>query len=326
MTALSILNFGPGKLRMPPRLSQNFLPLNTACRTTITRALHQHFFQADTHGALATPEYLSSPEGQKDFNDHLHQRLDNFRRVVIPWLNDAMPLAGKRILEIGCGTGSSTVALLEQNARVTAVDIDIPSLAVAKERCAAYGLKADFHRCNATDVHEMFQNEKFDFVIFLASVEHMTHAERISAMKTTWNMLPKGGMWAICETPNRLWCFDGHTSHLPFFHWLPDEFAFEYSRFSPRAPFNTSFRTLTPESMLSFLREGRGVSYHEFNLAMPDAEVVNCLDEMNPLRNLLRRLRRTFNYRYENFLAEVGPKIHRGFYKGSLDMVFRKSQ
>jgi 2-polyprenyl-3-methyl-5-hydroxy-6-metoxy-1,4-benzoquinol methylase len=49
-------------------------------------------------------------------------RLQMGRYELIPWLEHTMPLRGKRILEIGCGTGAATVALAEQGANVAALE------------------------------------------------------------------------------------------------------------------------------------------------------------------------------------------------------------
>jgi S-adenosylmethionine-dependent methyltransferase len=155
------------------------------------------------------------------------------------------------------------VALAEQGALRTGVDLVERSLLVARERCAAHCVIAAFHCANATDVHRRFAGEAFDLILFFAALEHMTHAERIAAMRSTWEMLPPGGLWGVIETPNRLWPEDRHTSLLPFYHWLPDDLAYRYSRFSPRRDF-AGLYTGDPHdaTMTDYLRRGRGVSYH----------------------------------------------------------------
>ena len=126
------------------------------------------------------------------------------------------------------------------------------------------------------DVGELYGGIRFDFIIFYASLEHMTHHERISAIRTTWDMLPPGGLLSVVETPNRLWHTDPHTSLLPFFHWLPDELAFDYSRFSSRPNFRERYDNYDDEQQrLHFLRRGRGVSFHEFVLAIGSVEQLN---------------------------------------------------
>jgi S-adenosylmethionine-dependent methyltransferase len=261
--------------------------------------------------------------------DHLYRRLDASRNTVIPWLSSAKPLSGSRILEIGCGTGSSTVALAEQGADVTGVDVLESSLVVAKDRCEVYDLGVKFHCANATEVHKLFVGQHFDFIIFFASLDHMTHNERMVAMKNTWDMLSPGSLWCVIETPNRLWYYDGHTSHLPFYLWLPDDLAFLYSRFSPRKGFRDLYREVDDAWKLDFLRRGRGVSFHEFELTMKRAEeldVVSSLPIFLRRQNLLRRVlwMLTGNRGFESFLMQCGPKIHTGFYQNSLDLIIRK--
>jgi 2-polyprenyl-3-methyl-5-hydroxy-6-metoxy-1,4-benzoquinol methylase len=318
--------------KVPARLSSKFIKVDPAGMDEIATSLKQHYFSLSfaQERQAQTPEiYLASAAGRDDLTDHLHGRLDNFRHTVVPWLNDAHPLLGASILEIGCGTGSSTVALVEQGAQVMAVDIDEESLAVAKDRCRVYGLSVDFCKANATEVHTLFAGRHFDFVIFFAALEHMTHDERMIAMEQTWHMLSRGDLWGVIETPNRLWYFDGHTSFLPFYLWLPDDLAFKYSRFSPRQSFCGSYREYKPSTLLHFLRRGRGVSFHEFDLAMKKAEELDVISSL-PLylrkKSLLREIgwRQTLEYRYESLLVAAGPAIHRGFYQPGLDLIIRK--
>lgn len=319
--------------RIPAHLRANFRALTPEHQAQLEAVLRAQYFTRPIWGEQITPEqYLASEVGQRDLQDHMFGRLQAFRERVIPWLDAARPLKGATILEIGCGTGSSTVALAEQGARVIGVDIDAPSLAVARTRCELYGLEnVSFHQVNATDVHRRFSDKDFDFIIFFACLEHMVHQERLDAMGSTWEMLSEGKLWCVIDTPNRLWYFDHHTAHLPFFFWLPDDLAFDYTRFSPRKPFDESFRERNAATMLNFLRHGRGVSYHEFDLAIkPSAQlqVVSSLSlfirEQRPLWKWGRRFMRSANYRFESFLREVGPDIHPGFYQPSLDLIIRK--
>jgi S-adenosylmethionine-dependent methyltransferase len=236
------------------------------------------------------------------------------------------------VLEIGCGTGSSTVALAEQGAAVTAVDLDARVLDVARARCAEHGVEARFLALNASDVARKLAGEPFDLLIFFASLEHMTLGERLDAMRETWDLLAPGALWCVTDTPNRLWYFDEHTARLPFFQWLPDELAFRYARFSPRAFFGDVLGEHDAASELAFLRLGRGVSHHEFDLALAPAEtldVVSSLPLFHRARRPGHRLRRWHHrkrlpVRWEALLAEIRPDLHRGFFQPSLDLLIRK--
>jgi S-adenosylmethionine-dependent methyltransferase len=314
----------------PTELARNFRSLAADRLSCFEDLLRKTYFTRPIWGGEgASAGYLDTEVGRIDLADHMLGRLEDFRAKVIPWLNDARPLRGARILEIGCGTGSSTLALAEQGAEVTAIDVDEPSIEVAKDRLRAYELDAEFDIVNATDAAARFSAREFDFIIFFASLEHMTHEERMQAMERTYRMLRPGALWSVIETPNRLWYFDIHTSSLPFFMWLPDELAFAYSRQSPRHPFSLAFREYSESQMLSFLRHGRGVSFHEFEVTLGPVEALNVVSSLEDylqrrslLRSILQRLRT--QTKYKSFIRRICPEIHQGFFEPILDLIVRK--
>jgi hypothetical protein len=171
--------------------------------------------------------------------------------------------------------------------------------------------------------------EGFDFIIFYASLQHMTHEERLTAMRSTWDILPAGSFWCVVEAPNRLWYRDDHTSWLPFFHWLPNDLAFDYSRFAPREGFRSTFPKHSEKADFDFLRHGRGVSYHEFDLAMKpchELKVISSLWSFLRRRSFIWRAKAKLDgeIRFESFLAKVGPPIHEGFFQPRLDLIIEK--
>lgn len=316
--------------RVPSELAARFIRLDGTGLARIEAALRRHYFTGSP-ASPGAPPYLETDEGREDLRDHLEGRLQNFRRYVIPWLSACRSLAGARVLEVGCGTGCSTVALAEQGAEVVGVDVAEASLEVARERCAACGLAVELVCANASDLANVLAGRQFDLVIFLASLEHMTLEERLAAIRAGWEMLPAGGLWSMIETPNRLWFFDQHTSRLPFFHWLPDDLALLYSRHSSRPSFRERYRTLDAAARLDFARWGRAVSYHELEVAIgpvAELEVVSALAlflrEGNPLRRAAWLC--SEGRRYERFLRRHGPPIHRGFFQEILDLVIRKAR
>ena len=310
--------------KTPHHLSANFRNLDKAKLDLVESSLRENYF------TRFPKEYLSTDWGRNDLQNHLVRRLDADRNLIAPWLDAVRPLRDASILEIGCGTGGSTVALAEQGARVTAVDVDSSSLTVASERCRAYGLDVNFAHANATEVHQLFAGEHFDYIIFYAAIEHMTMEERLSAMRSTWQMLPAGGLWCVIDTPNRLWYYDAHTSLLPFHMWLPDELAFEYSRFSPRQNYRELYREYTDETKLEFLRRGRGVSFHEFELAMKplkELKIKSSLNLTNRKTGLFASLkwRLSTDYRYFSLLRRIAPAVHEGFLQSFLNLIVEKN-
>lgn len=307
----------------PRHIHENFRTIGKTDFDLLELSLRNNYFARFPEG------YLLTDWGKYDLENHLFRRLDTDRDMIVPWLDDARPLRSTSILEIGCGTGCSTVALAEQGAKVTAVDVDASSLVVARERCRAYSLDVSFAHANATEVPKLFAGRHFDYIIFYAALEHMTIEERMSAMKATWQMLSDGGLWCVIETPNRLWYYDAHTSLLPFHMWLPDELAFAYSRFSPRYNYRELYREYTDEAKLHFLRRGRGVSFHEFDLTMKpvrELRVKSSLKVTNRKRGLRDFLKWRFSneYRYISLLRRIAPEIHEGFLQSSLYLIIEK--
>lgn len=308
----------------PKHVVARYRKLTPEQQQALRAQLAQHYF------ADAGPEYLNSEAGRHDMANHLHGRVEHDRRTVIPWLDALRPLNGCRVLEIGCGTGCSTVALAEQGAAVVGVDVSERSLRVAEARCAAHGVSAELVHANVVDLDSHLSTRRFDLVIFYASLEHMTYDERLVGIRTTWDRIGPDGLWCVIETPNRLWYEDGHTSLLPFYLWLPDELALAYSRFSPRPGFQHRYRELSDEQLLRFRREGRGVSYHEWELALDrpanELRVVSSLETHYRSIRWLRALRRPQprELRYAKLLRSLRPDLHPGFFMPQLDMVFTK--
>lgn len=310
--------------KTPPHLSANFRTIDKPQLELIESSLRQNYF------TRFPKEYLATEWGENDLQNHLVRRLEADRSLIAPWLDGVRRLRNAAVLEIGCGTGCSTVALAEQGAVVTAVDVDSSSLTVAGDRCRAYSLDVNFAHANATEVHQRFADRRFDYIIFYAALEHMTVEERLSAMRSTWQMLPAGGLWCVIDTPNRLWYYDAHTSLLPFHMWLPDELAFQYSRFSPRQNYRELYREYTDEAKLEFLRRGRGVSFHEFELAMKplnELKIKSSLNLTNRKTGLLAafKWRLSNEYRYISLLRRIAPDLDDGFLQSFLNLIIEKN-
>ena len=216
-------------------------------------------------------------EGQ----EHLESRVIVDRMRVIPWLSKNLKLENLHILEIGCGTGSSSITLAEQGAKVVGIDIHKESLEIAKYRSEVYNLDIEFIESSSVDIDKLDKN--FDAIILYATLEHLTFEERLITLKNCKKILDDQGYIIIIEAPNRLWYFDSHTSELPFFQWLPDDLAYMYSKFSPKESFSSNYQDSNYEDMIGFLRRGRGVSYHEFELAFNDLSKLNIISRLNRL-------------------------------------------
>lgn len=309
------------KNKIPAHLSGNFLPI-----PNFDDRILDIIEMNDPMNPLESKEFF-----YRKYIDTGNDRLEFFRNKLIPWVDSIKPLKGLRLLEIGCGTGSSSIAFAEQGAQVTSIDINEKSLAEARVRCQLYGLNISFYLLNAADIKDKFEPGSFDLIIFMASIEHMTIEERIQSLKMAYEILPQKGLLCIAGSPNRLHFMDSHTSRLPFFHWLPDCLAVPYSQFSDRNEYSQHLKEVTSENekMEQLYRWGRGFSFHEIEIALkPLAELKIASNLLSFLRNknLLYAIgtRFTANYKYEKFLHKRFPAINEAFLQPYIDLVIEK--
>ena len=103
------------------------------------------------------------------------------------------PKCIKRVMDVGCGTGSNAVWMAEQGIEVTAMDISAKALALAEQRCTEHGVKcrlvkADFLTCTPTGQYDLL----FDRGCF-----HCTDGaeERLRFAQQAATHLKAGGYW-----------------------------------------------------------------------------------------------------------------------------------
>jgi O-antigen biosynthesis protein len=83
--------------------------------------------------------------------------------------------AGKKVLEIGPGSGHLTEALAKQNCRVTCIEIDENLTSIARSFCQRM-IVADVESVNLEDA---FPGERFDVILLGDVLEHLKHPEII---------------------------------------------------------------------------------------------------------------------------------------------------
>ena len=87
----------------------------------------------------AAPADLSPPAPGEDPNSW-NQRHRRAAQHLIPWIEQAYPLAGKTVLEYGCGNGAVTCAVAAHAGRVIGLDIDARWIDEAVARARERGL------------------------------------------------------------------------------------------------------------------------------------------------------------------------------------------
>jgi SAM-dependent methyltransferase len=204
-------------------------------------------------------------------------RFDAAAGSLIPWIEQVVSLAGKTVLEYGCGMGFVSRAFAARAARHIGFDIDEASVGLAGEVLSYAGLEnAELHVAPPGAIVaevERFAGE-VDIFLLYAVLEHLTIAERLEILALARRVVRRDGVIVVCEAPNRLIDFDHHTARMPYFSQLPDDLALTYARKSQRGEFTLAMAQAAGRGLAAerdaLARWGRGVSYHEFELAFGD--------------------------------------------------------
>ena len=160
--------------------------------TTIAAAEAAHF------GALAKNWW--DPKGSSAMLHRLNPvRLRYLREVVdAHWGGDAAtftPLAGKTVLDVGCGAGLLAEPLARLGAAVTGVDAAAENVAVARAHAAEAGLAIDYVAGGVEAVAGAF-----DLVACFEVIEHV--ADRDAFAHGIAARVAPGGL-LVMSTPNR---------------------------------------------------------------------------------------------------------------------------
>jgi ubiquinone/menaquinone biosynthesis C-methylase UbiE len=144
---------------------------------------------------VTRPEYFyDSIAG--DF-DALMNPYDLRRRleVVFDDLLGAEPLTGRRVLDVGCGTGHFSLAATARGAEVVSVDIGIELLRTARGKGVGRVVTGDAGALP-------FPGSSFDVVVSSECIEHTVDPER-SVAEMLRVLRPDGLLALTC--PNRTW-------------------------------------------------------------------------------------------------------------------------
>lgn len=127
--------------------------------------------------------------------------LHQINPVRLAYIRDRCALAGKQVLDVGCGGGLLAEAMAAEGAQVTGIDMAQGALAVACEHGLRSGHKIDYRRSTAENWAGQHAGQ-YDIVACMELVEHVP---RPMALVQACSALVRPRGMVFFSTVNRTW-------------------------------------------------------------------------------------------------------------------------
>ncbi len=140
-------------------------------------------------------------------------------RRAIPFLSRFFLIQDARVLEIGTGRGGKGIAYANAGMKVTALDVDLPSLELGEQ--AAQECRAGIHFLAGDGAALPFLQEYFDAILLDSVIEHVHDPQAL--LRECKRVLKRGGIVFVVFPPY-YGPLSGHIDDyimIPWFHLLP---------------------------------------------------------------------------------------------------------
>lgn len=125
--------------------------------------------------------------------------LHEINPLRLDWIDQNIGLAGKRVLDVGCGGGLLSEGMAARGAEVTGIDLSEKPLGVAKLHLLETGQKVDYRKIAVEQLAEEMPGA-FDAVTCLEMLEHVPNP---SSVVSACARLVKPGGQVFFSTLNR---------------------------------------------------------------------------------------------------------------------------
>jgi 2-polyprenyl-6-hydroxyphenyl methylase/3-demethylubiquinone-9 3-methyltransferase len=98
--------------------------------------------------------------------------LHDINPLRLEWIDGHCQLAGKNVLDVGCGGGLLSEGMCEKGATVTGIDLSDKALSVARLHLLESGRQVDYRQISAEELAAQ-QGSSFDVVTCMEMLEHV---------------------------------------------------------------------------------------------------------------------------------------------------------
>ena len=120
------------------------------------------------------------------FTETIERKKEILKNIITPDM--------KNVADLGCGTGTDSIALAQLGLNVTAFDPSERMINEAKKNAKYSGVDVKFYQHSVSEIHENF-NGDFDLVIsFGNTFANIVKTELNISLKKCYDLLRKGGM------------------------------------------------------------------------------------------------------------------------------------
>jgi 2-polyprenyl-6-hydroxyphenyl methylase/3-demethylubiquinone-9 3-methyltransferase len=205
----------------------------------------------------------ADPHELQKFSDLAHKWWDpnaefkplhDLNPVRLGWIDSHAHLAGKRVLDIGCGGGILSESMAGLGAQVKGIDLSTEALGVADLHSLESGVTVDYEAIAAEAIAER-EPGSYDVVTCMEMLEHVPSPAGVVA---ACSALVKPGGWVFFSTLNRnVKAYLLAVIGAEYIAQLLPKGTHDYARF------------IKPSELASFIRatdlhvaEIRGITYH----------------------------------------------------------------
>ena len=125
--------------------------------------------------------------------------LHDLNPVRLQYVEQPRPLAGLRVVDVGCGGGLLAEAMARKGARVTGLDLADDLLQVAKLHALDAGVEVDYV-LESAETHTVTHAAQYDVVTCMEMLEHVPDP---GSVVRACSQLVKPGGWVFFSTINR---------------------------------------------------------------------------------------------------------------------------